>query len=196
MRTDILAPVEPPAPGAVRGHGGRMVLRGLVGATAITALAVGMAGTASAATDTDPTNAHVEVSSSLVLSALSSDFTLTGIPGATVEGLGKVVFNVETNNSAGYAVTVQSRTAVLAGTSGNLDTIPIEALSVKESAGAVNTTNADYKAVSDATAKQVHTQDTKSASGGDALSNDYQVVIPFVNSDTYTATLDYVATTL
>ncbi len=195
MRTDILAPVAPPAPGTVRGHGGRLVLRGLIGASAIAALAVGMAGTASAATDTDSTDAHVEVTSSIVLSALTPDFTLSGIPGSIPELLRAVTYNVETNNLAGYAVTVQSRTAQMAGTGGNTETIAIGALSVKESAGAANATNAAYKAVTTG-AQQVHTQATKSAVGGDVLSNDYKVVIPFVNSDTYTATLDYVATTL
>lgn len=177
-----------------------MAVRGVLGAGLATALAVGMAGTASAAPVSTPpghTDAHVEVASSIVLSALTPSFLLSGIPGSTPEGLGAVTFNVETNNTAGYAVTVQGMSATMAGTgaNGNTQTIPIGALSVKESAGAVNATNAVYKAVTTG-AQQVHTQATKSAVGGDVLSNDYKVVIPFVNSDTYTATLDYVATTL
>lgn len=197
MRTSILAPVGPRAPDPARAQGGRLILRGLIGASAIAALAIGMAGTASAqpVSDGDSTNAHVEVSSSIVLSALTQDFTLTGIPGSTPEKLAAVTYNVETNNNAGYAVTVQSQNALMAGTNGNTDSIAIGALSVKESAGAVNATNATYKAVTTG-AQQVHTQSTKSTTGGDTLSNDYKVAIPFVNSDVYTATLDYVATTL
>jgi hypothetical protein len=41
-----------------------------------------------------------------------------------------------------------------------------------------------------------HSQSTRSANGGDDLSNDYQLRVPVVNEDTYSATLDYVATTL
>ena len=38
----------------------------------------------------------------------------------------------------------------------------------------------------------VHQQNVRSAPGGDAVSNDYQVRIPYVPSDTYSATLDYI----
>jgi hypothetical protein len=42
----------------------------------------------------------------------------------------------------------------------------------------------------------VHSQEDRSVADGDELSTDFQVVIPFVNSDNYDATLNYVATTL
>lgn len=192
MKINILTP--PPVADLENGtrRCGRLILRSAVGAGAAAVLAVGLAGTASADTDTGSTNGHVEVSSSIVLSGLTPDFTLTGIPGATVEGVGAVTFNVQTNNLAGYAVTVQSRTATMvAAATGNTDSIPIGALSVRE------TGTTPYTAMTaTAPGATVHTQATRSAQGGDALSNDYQVVIPFVNTDTYSATLDYVAATL
>jgi hypothetical protein len=195
--TNVYLPASTDAVETAKARAIRLAVQGVIGAGLAAALAVGMAGTASAqpVSDGESTDANVEVASSLVLSALTPSFTLSGMPGSTPEELGAVTFNVETNNTAGYAVTVQSQTALMAGTGGNTETVAIGALSVKESAGAVNATNATYKALTTG-AQQVHTQATKSADGGDALSNDYQVVIPFVNSDTYTATLDYVATTL
>jgi len=197
VRTNVYLPASTDAVETAKERATRLAVRGVVGAGLAAALAVAMAGTASAqpVSDGESTDAHVEVTSSIVLSDLTPSFLLSGIPGSIPEKEGAVTFKVETNNTAGYAVTVQSKTATMAGTAGNLNTIPIGALSVKETAGAVNVTNAAYKTVT-TSAQQVHTQATKSAVGGDGLSNDYKVVIPFVNSDTYTATLDYVATTL
>ena len=172
---------------------GRLMLRGIVfGAAAAAAVCMTAASAAAAPGDTDEgsTDAHVAVESSIVLSGLTDEFTLSGIPGATVADDGAVTFNVKTNSLAGYSVTVQSQTATLAGTSGNVDAIPIAALSVRE------TGTTTYTAMSDQGTAVVHTQTTRSDELGDELSNDYQVIIPFVNEDTYTATLDYVATTL
>ncbi len=175
---------------------GRLVVRGAVGAAVLVLGVGGLAGTASAAEDDGTVDGNVVVGSSIVLSGLTPSFTLTGIPGATVEGLGVVDYNVETNNLAGYAVTVQSQTdTMLATAAGNLDSIPIGALSARD--GGVGTFT--YVPVADSTSlvgTTVHTQATRSAENGDALSTDFQVDIPFVNSDTYTATLDYVAATL
>ncbi|GLZ42382.1 hypothetical protein Acsp05_60060 [Actinokineospora sp. NBRC 105648] len=169
-------------------------MRGTVVGAAVAAFAGMTMGSAVAApgdTDTGSTDANVEVTTSIALTGLTPSFTLSGIPGATVTGLGAVALNVETNNLAGYSVTVQSQTATMvAGAPGNTDSIPIGALSVRE------TGTTPYTALSSATTATVHSQSTRSAEGGDALSDDYQVDIPFVNEDTYTATLDYVATTL
>ncbi len=193
MKINILTP--PPVADLEKGtrRCGRLILRSAVGAGAVALLAVGLAGTASAAEDTDSTDANVAVASSIVLSGLTTDFTLSGIPGATVAGPAAVIFNVETNNLAGYAVTVQSQTATMEATAaGNVDSIPIGALSVRE------TGTTPYFPVSEDPLETVtvHTQATRSAEFGDNLSNDYSVDIPFVNQDTYTATLDYVAATL
>lgn len=40
------------------------------------------------------------------------------------------------------------------------------------------------------------TMTVTTTAGGDALSNDYTITVPFVPNDTYTGKIDYVATTL
>jgi hypothetical protein len=123
------------------------------------------------------------------MTGLTSAFTLSGAPGDTVTSTGAVSFNVRTNNISGYTVTVQAATATLvAATLGNTDSIPISALRVREG---TNT----FVALSNTSSVTVHDQDTESAELGDALTNDYRVVIPFVNSDTYTVTINYIAST-
>lgn len=161
-------------------------------ATALTALSVLPASAAPGETATDTSVANVIVGSVITLTGLTSSFNLSGIPGATVSLASAVTMNVETNNIAGYAVTVQAESDTLdpADTVANPDTIPIGALSVRE------TGTTSYTPVSDAVPVTVHSQGTRSADGGDTVNNDYQVVIPFVNADTYSVTLDYVATTL
>lgn len=177
-----------------RSSRGRSVLR-VVGVAGTVAGLV-WAGTVSASaapgdTSADTTIAKVQVTTAITLNGLTPEFTLVGLPGATVTSNGAVTMNVETNNLAGYAVTVQSQTSTLVATDpGNPDSIPIGALSVRE------TNVSGLTAMSDIVPATVHSQATRSAQGGDDISNDYEVVIPFVNEDTYTATLDYIATTL
>jgi hypothetical protein len=171
----------------------RPLLRGFVCVAAVATFAVGLGGSAYGAEDTGSTDGSVEVTAAITLTGLPAGFTLAGIPGATVStGATPVTFNVETNNIGGYAVTVQGAAATLTGVVvGNTDSIPIGALSVRET-----TIETIYTPLSSTVAVPVHSQTDRSAEGGDDLSNDYQVVIPFVSSDTYTVTLDYVATTL
>jgi hypothetical protein len=173
----------------------RIALSVLCG-TASTLLVVAAAGAASAdpITDTGSTTANVGVNSSITLSGLTPSFTLTGIPGDTVTADEAVGFTVETNNLAGYNVTVRSATATLVHTAlGNADSIPIGALQVRETNLA---TPGAFTPVLSTGTVTVHSQSTRSAEGGDELSNDYKVTIPFVNQDTYSATLNYVAGTL
>jgi hypothetical protein len=175
--------------GSVGGH----VFRGFVGTAALVALVGGLAGTASAApgdTATGTSLANVTVGGVIALTALTPTFNLPGNPGSTVTGGGAVTFNVQTNNLAGYTVTVESATPVLSPPTGNPDSIPIGNLSVRE------TGTGTFTALSNIIPVVVHTQATRSAPLGDSLSNDYQVVIPFVNQGVYTATLNYVATAL
>ena len=164
-------------------------LLGLVGLAATAALLSVGSLPAMAATDTGSTDASVEVTTAISLTGLTDAFTLTGAPGDTVAEAGVVTFNVRTNNASGYIVTAQAATPTLvAAEPGNVDSIPIAALSVREGAAA-------FAPMSSATAVPVHSQATKSDELGDELSNDYQVVVPFVNSGTYTATLNYIAST-
>ncbi|WP_216363488.1 hypothetical protein [Subtercola boreus] len=171
-------------------HARRTLARGVAVVVATTGLVAASSLMANAAEDTGSTDGHVAVSTAISLTGLTSDFTLTGVPGATVSELDAVAFTVETNNLAGYAVTVQAATPTLvADTAGNTDSIPIGALSVSNSADVLTP-------VSSAATVLVHSQGTRSVEGGDDLTNDYSVAIPFVNSDTYSVTLNYIAATL
>ena len=191
MKFRTSAPVARSA--ASTNRGSRFAARAFV-TTGAAAMFVGIAGVpAFAATDPDTAVANVVVQSAISLTMTDAAFTLTGIPGATLTELGAVDFTVQTNNSLGYAVTVKAATANMVGTGTNAEVIPTSALTVRE------TDSGDaYTPLTSgvAAATTVHTQNTKSAEAGDTLSNDYQLVVPFVNEDTYTATLNYVATTL
>jgi hypothetical protein len=162
-----------------------------MGAALSTALFSAVAGSASAASSSGSTTANVAVQSGIALTGLTPSFTLTGAPGTVATDAGAVGFNVETNDVAGYAVTVQAAATTLAPTAvGNTDSIPISLLGVRQSGTGV------YLPISSTVPVLVHTQTSRSANGGDNLSNDYQITIPVVNPDTYTATLNYVATAL
>jgi hypothetical protein len=151
----------------------------------------GFAGTALAAPG-GTTTANVAVSSGITMTGLTPGFTLSGAPGATVTGIGAVSYNVETNNVAGYSVTVESQTATMAPTlGGNPDTIPIAVLTARDGG-----TGIAYAPLSSTGVTTVHTQAARSINGGDALTTDFMMRIPTVNADTYHATLNYVASTL
>jgi large repetitive protein len=72
---------------------------------------------------------------------------------------------------------------------GNSDSIPVGDLAVRE------TGTSAFDPLSNVTSLVVHSQSGPSAAGGDAVSNDYQAAIPFVASDTYSGTLEYIAIT-
>jgi hypothetical protein len=168
---------------------GYRTLLGLGGVAATAALVAGGGLAANAVDASDSTDVNVVVETAISLTGLTDEFTLTGAPGAEVSDADAVAFTVETNNIAGYTVTVQSTTATLLPTApGNTDSIPIGALSVTGDSGS--------GALSSTTPVLVHTQATRSAEGGDDFTNEYTVDIPFVNSDTYSTTLTYVASTL
>jgi hypothetical protein len=141
--------------------------------------------------DSGTTVVNVAVPSGITLTGLTPSFTLNGAPGSTITEIGAVDFNVETNNPAGYVVTVISETPTLTPqTPGNPDSIPVEVVTVRENGGGT------FSPLSNTEPVVVHTQSTRSANGGDDLSNDYRLRVPVVNEDTYSATLDYIATTL
>jgi len=151
---------------------------------------VGTATPALAASSPGTTTATANVQSSITLSGLTPAFTLTGAPGATATGAGAVTMKVTTNNTLGYTVGVQAAAATMTGAAtGNTDTIPVSALTVKENTGST------YTALSATAAVTVHSQNGKSLAAGDTVTNDMQLAVPFVNSDSYSVALNYVATT-
>ncbi|WP_231861414.1 hypothetical protein [Frankia alni] len=169
--------------------------RGLVVTAGVATVIGGLSTGANAVpgqTSTQTTIANVVVGSSITLTGLVPSFTLAGNPGETVSTTAPpVTFTVTTNNNEGYTVTVAPETPTLNPTTpGNTDTIPIGDLRVRE-AGTTAFTPLVF-----GTPVTVHTQATPSAEAGDTFTNDYQITIPFVTPDTYSAVLDYVATTL
>ncbi len=124
--------------------------------------------------------------SMITLTDLTPSFTLSGAPNSTVELDNAVTMTVTTNNVAGYTVSVRATDDALRSP-GTADTIPVGGLSVRPSDGALFTRlSTDLLTV--------HSQDRPSGPGGDAVSNDYQVEIPYVSSGTYSTTLEYIAT--
>jgi uncharacterized repeat protein (TIGR01451 family) len=141
--------------------------------------------------NTNCTNVVVVVERTISLAMQTNGFTLTGPPLTTVEGApGIVAMTVTTNSPTGYAVTVRSMTVNLlpADAGVNPDVIPASDLHVRR------TGETTYKPLS-TVAVLVHGQAAPSAPGGDTLLNDYEVDIPPVRPDTYSTTLEYVATT-
>ncbi len=124
---------------------------------------------------------------SLVLTDLTSAFTLAGSPNTTTSQDGAVTMTVVTNSPGGYNVTVKSTTPQLTSPATGAD-IPINDLRVRE------TGTTPYQPLSSSVPVITHTQTVPSAQNGDPLSNDYQAQIPFVPSGRYSATLDYIAT--
>lgn len=159
-------------------------------ATVIGGLATG-ANAIPGQTATASTEANVIVGSSISLTNIVPSFSLTGNPGETISTtVPPVTMTVTTNNNEGYAVTVEPRTATLNPTTpGNTDTIPIGDLEVREG-------TTPFTPLVFGTPVQVHSQVVPSAELGDTITNEFQITIPFVIPDTYSAVLDYVATTL
>ena len=123
----------------------------------------------------------------LSLSGLAPSFTLTGLPNSTVSQNGAVTMTVTTNSTTGYFVTVQAHADSLIGaTPGNNAVVPLGSLRVRESGSSL------FRALSATSPLVVHQQSGPSGPGGDGVSNDFQVQIPDVPSDTYSGTLDYI----
>ena len=139
------------------------------------------------------TTANVEVSGSITLTGLTPAFTLTGVVGSTpTTGATPVTMVVTTNNFAGYNVSVVPAAANLVGAiPGNTDVIPANSLEVD---GPVQA--GVYAPLAFPTPLVVATKASASAPEGDTITNNYRITIPFVRPDTYSGTLNYVATTL
>lgn len=162
-----------------------MAVMGVVCATAVGATP------ARADSDSGDTQANVVVTGAITLTALTNAFTLSGTPGTVAENLAAVSMRVTTNNFAGYTVTVAPLTDTLTGAlAGNGDSIPTDALNVRR------TGTLPYTPLSFGTPVEVFRKAAPSAPAGDSIVNDYKITIPFVQPDTYSGTLEYVATTL
>ncbi|MFD1501327.1 beta strand repeat-containing protein, partial [Streptosporangium lutulentum] len=127
---------------------------------------------------------------SIALTDLITEFTLVGMPDTTVRGTEAVTMTVTTNSVNGYTVTARATSPELVpATPGVLDRIPVENLRVRASG------TSTFSPLSATIPVLVHQQSGPSAPGGDAISNDYEVDIPFVAAGRYSTTIEYVAMT-
>jgi hypothetical protein len=125
----------------------------------------------------------------ITLTGLTPSFTLAGGPGSTVTQENAVQMTVITNSTGGYNVTVRGEDESLTGArSGNTDPLVLGRLHVKDSS------QSSYTPLSAVDPILVRTRPVRPTPSGDAVSNDYEVDIPFVASDTYSTTLEYVVT--
>ncbi|WP_157892252.1 MULTISPECIES: DUF7927 domain-containing protein [Frankia] len=160
------------------------------GADLVNRVASTAAGSTCTGTGTEPacTTATAITAQSLALTDLTPAFTLTGEPNSSVVQNGAVTMTVTTNSTDGYTVAVQATSPTLTGqTAGNGDSIPVSSLLVRQSG------TSTFTPLSDTVAVPVYSKGQPSAPGGDAVSNDYAIDVPFVASDTYSTTLDYIA---
>jgi hypothetical protein len=124
------------------------------------------------------------------LTGVPSSFTISGNPTSTVTQASAETYRVTTNDPLGYTVTVQAQSATLLGaTAGNTDAIPLGNVSVRGHGGG------GFTPVSSTGAVVVHSATSASAPSGDSLSDDFQVAVPFVNSDAYSVGLVYLVST-
>ncbi|MEU7452378.1 hypothetical protein [Streptosporangium roseum] len=152
----------------------------------------GMGATARADSGSDSTVANVVVDTSITLTAMTPSFTLRGIPGETVTEKSAVSMRVTTNNLAGYVVTVRPVSTELVGSiPGNDDVIPTSLLEVRGPEQGNG-----FTSLTPGAPVQVASSAVRAVPGGDIIDSDYRITIPPVRSDTYSGTLDYVATTL
>ena len=172
--------------------------------TAVAVLGIAAAGLRSAApagaslaadppaSDSGTVTANVVVNSAIILTMLDESFTLTGVPTDQPELDNAVGYEVFTNNTGGYNVTVQPVGAnLVASRLSNTDTIPITDLSVREHG------TSTWLQLDPANPVQIYTQDSRSIeSPGDVHSDDYEfnTPIPDVKDDTYSDVITYVAT--
>lgn len=181
---------NPPSP-FDRRRGLRLATRVVL--TVATAGAFLGAASLSASADTGDTSpgsidANVVVDSAITLALGQTGFTLEGVPGTNQTA--PVSGTVTTNSQAGYTVGVQAASSTLTPTTaGNADVIPIADVLVTSDDGTPTP-------LSDTASVTTTSSDAKSADAGDSFGDTYSIQIPNVNSDTYTATLNYTATAL
>ncbi|GAA3200069.1 fibronectin type III domain-containing protein [Actinocorallia longicatena] len=122
------------------------------------------------------------------LTGLAAGFTLSGLPETTVRGDGAVSLTVVTNSPGGYTVSVRAVSPALTAP-GTDQTIPVSRVRVREVGTGV------FQPLSTTDPVSTFSKAAPSAESGDALTDDYEVDIPFVPSGRYSGTIDYIATT-
>jgi hypothetical protein len=181
-----------------RRHTARLVQRGLLAAAVAAAFTGALAGSASANPPNDTTVAEVNVSTGITITGLTPSFTLSGAPGEVVNtGNAPVIYNISSNDPAGYRVTVTAAAPVMTSVSGvppATHTFPIQDLTVRDGSTSAFDPST-FQPMTDArSGVVVHSQSVPSDRLGDDLSTDFQIRIPTVPLGLYQATLNYLAT--
>ncbi|MFD8528088.1 beta strand repeat-containing protein [Streptosporangium canum] len=126
---------------------------------------------------------------SMTLTGVTEEFTLTGPPNTTVRGEDVVTMTVVTNSVDGYTVTARAAaTELVPVRPGVTAGIPVANLRVREHGTSI------FRSLSTTDPVLVYDKPLPSAPGGDGISNDYEVDIPSVPTGRYTMTIDYIAT--
>ncbi|MEV4181328.1 fibronectin type III domain-containing protein [Streptosporangium canum] len=126
---------------------------------------------------------------SMTLTGVTEDFTLTGPANTTVRGEDVVTMTVVTNSVDGYTVTARATATELVPVQPGVTAgIPVANLRVREHG------TSTFRSLSTTDPVLVYDKPLPSAPGGDGISNDYEVDIPFVPTGRYTMTIDYIAT--
>ncbi|GAA1785119.1 hypothetical protein GCM10009682_03970 [Luedemannella flava] len=132
----------------------------------------------------------VAVASTITLTMVTDNFSLSGPPGSTPGLADAITMKVVTDSLTGYQVLVKgSAPQLLPVTGTNPDRIAISNLLVRDY-------QSTFRPLSDSVLVTVRRQTAPSAVGGDQFGNDYRATIPFVRPDQYQTTLEYVAGTL
>jgi hypothetical protein len=161
--------------------GATLALAGFAFATSTTTSAL-------AGTTTSPA-ASVTVGSSITLTGPGNFNLGTALPGATAGPTSTSNITVTTNNLLGYTVSVLAANADFTGSAGNTDTFASSNLQVNSVAVPLV-----YTPLSTTVPTIVKIQATPSAAGGDTFTHSYKIpVVPSVNADTYSTTVNYTA---
>ena len=126
--------------------------------------------------------------STVSLSDLTETVELAGPPDTTVTRNGAVTMTIDSNNPGGYAVTVQGAADQLVSADNSItSTIPLSELLFRETGTTL------FQALT-TDPQLVHDRFTVTAPGGDAVSSDYQMHLPYADPGTYSVTLEYLVT--
>lgn len=161
---------------------------GALAGGALVAAATLSATPAQAQEDEDSTTANVTVDAMITITDLTESFDLVGEPGDEVTTDPSVSLTVTTNAETGYTVTVEpdDEDLVPADPVENEDVIPFSDLEVELQ-------DESFTPLTPGTPIEIYSEEEPTDDTGDLIEHDYQITIPFVNPDTYSGDITYIA---
>lgn len=144
---------------------------------------------AQAQEDTDTTTANIIVGGAITIADLDESFDIEGFPGDEAQTDDPVTFTVTTNNATGFNVTVQPDAAELTpADTENEDAIDFADLEVE-----LIDDPGTFVSLNPAEPVEVYNQGSPTGDEGEDLAHNYELTIPFVQEDTYSGSITYVA---